>query len=135
MRVVDSMAITMAGGARGRRPGRRIEFPVDRLVQLLDSEQSWIVGCYIEDQLVGYVIAHTFELEGCGPVAWVSQLVVHETFRKYRLATILLRSIWEFSDYYAWGLVTANPYAVRALEAASRRQMRKAIIRRLAPSC
>ncbi len=118
-------------GPRGPRPDQPVELPRGQLVELLDSEHSWIVSCYIEGELVGYVIAHTFELDGAGPVAWVTQLVVSEAYRNARLATILLRSIWEFSDYYAWGLVTANPFAVRALEAASRRQVRRAYVGRL----
>jgi SAM-dependent methyltransferase len=121
-------------GAHGTSPGQRIRLPHGHFLSLLRSEHSWIVSCYIEDELVGYVVAHTFDLEDLGPVAWISQLVVHETYRNARLATILLRSIWEFSDYYAWGLVTANPFAVRALEAASRRRVRRRDVRRLGPA-
>ncbi|HLA15175.1 MAG TPA: class I SAM-dependent methyltransferase, partial [Gemmatimonadaceae bacterium] len=43
-------------------------------------------------------------------------------------ATTLLYGIWQFSDCYAWGLVTANPFAVRALETATRRPCRASII-------
>jgi len=39
-----------------------------------------------------------------------------------RVGTRLLFSIWGFSTHFAWGLTTANPYAVRALEKATRRR-------------
>lgn len=57
-------------------------------------------------------------------MAWVSLLVVHQTYRSARIATRLLYSVWQFSDCYAWGLATANPLAVRALETATRRPCR-----------
>jgi 2-polyprenyl-3-methyl-5-hydroxy-6-metoxy-1,4-benzoquinol methylase len=34
----------------------------------------------------------------------------------------LLFSIWGFSNHFAWGLITANPYAIRALEKATGRR-------------
>ncbi len=52
----------------------------------------------------------------------MTQLVVHADHRRRDIGKRLLFSIWEFSDHYAWGLVTANPYAVRALEKATRRR-------------
>jgi len=74
-------------------------------------------------KLVGYAIAQRNPLPGNGKaVAWVTQLVVHADFRHFGIAKSLLHSIWGFSDDYAWGLVSANPYAVRALEKATRRR-------------
>ena len=42
----------------------------------------------------------------------------------------LLFSIWGMSNHFAWGLVTASPYAVRALEKATRRRCLPARIKR-----
>jgi SAM-dependent methyltransferase len=39
-----------------------------------------------------------------------------------------LYSAWQFSDCYAWGLATANPFAVRALETATRRACQRSLI-------
>lgn len=55
-------------------------------------------------------------------VTWITQLVVHEAFRRRGVAKELLMHFWTLSDNYAWGLVSANPYAVRALEKATRRR-------------
>jgi len=113
--------------------GERVRISSDRVQRLVDNEDAWLVCGYHEGDLIGYVIALTFDFASHGRVAWVTQLVVHETYRNSRLATTLLRSIWEFSDYYAWGLVTANPLAVRALEAASRRSVRTSLVRSHGP--
>ena len=58
----------------------------------------------------------------CGIVSWVTQLVVHEQYRQRNIGKTLLFSIWGLSDHFAWGLLTASPYAVRALEKATRRR-------------
>jgi SAM-dependent methyltransferase len=60
----------------------------------------------------------------------VSQLVVGQAYRNQGIATNLLYSVWQFSDRYAWGMVTASPYAVRALESATRRTCRVSEIRK-----
>jgi len=57
-----------------------------------------------------------------GVISWVTQLVVHADHRHRDVGKRLLYSIWDFSDHFAWGLVTANPFAVRALEKATRRR-------------
>src|SRR5216684_596844 len=50
------------------------------------------------------------------------KLVIHEAHRRVDVGKTLLFSIWGFSDHFAWGLITANPYAIRALEKATRRR-------------
>ncbi len=59
---------------------------------------------------------------GNGIVDWVTQLVVHTDFRKQDIGKTLLFSVWGFSTHFCWGLITANPYAIRALEKATRRR-------------
>lgn len=72
--------------------------------------------------LVAYAIAEQHEVPGVGNVTWVTQLVVHEDHRQSKIAKTLLHSLFGFSNDYCWGLVSANPYAVRALEKATRRR-------------
>ena len=57
-----------------------------------------------------------------GVVSWVTQLVVHTEHHNRRIATKLLNSMWAMSDDWAWGIVSANPYTIRALEKATRRR-------------
>jgi 2-polyprenyl-3-methyl-5-hydroxy-6-metoxy-1,4-benzoquinol methylase len=97
------------------------------------GEDSWLAVCHSASTLAGYCAAVRFELPGRGRVAWVTQLVVSTTFRRERVATNLLYGVWQFTDCYAWGLATANPFAVRALETATRRPCLLSEIRRRGP--
>jgi len=72
--------------------------------------------------LIGYAIALKGKSGSSQPLIWVTQFVIHVNYRNLGVGKRLLFSIWGFSSYFAWGLVTANPYAVRALEKATRRR-------------
>lgn len=109
------------GGLHPRR-GERIALPEKHFVDMFESDESLLACAYHEGDLVGYCVAVFTDREIVATrIAWVSQLVVHTDFRHQKIATRLLFSIWQFTDCWAWGLVTSNPLAVRALEAATRR--------------
>ena len=117
-------------GKRGSRPGQPIRQTAANIISHLDADDTWLAAAYHGERLIGYCIALRFQSDA-GKVAWVSQLVVDESYRLSRVATTLLYSIWQFSDCYAWGLVTPNPFAVRALETATRRRcVRRLVIER-----
>ena len=63
--------------------------------------------------MIGYAIAVQVKVQDYGVISWVTQLVIHESHRRLDVGKTLLFSIWGFSDHFAWGLVTANPYAIR----------------------
>jgi hypothetical protein len=56
-----------------------------------------------------------------GTVSWITQLVVHSEYRQRGVAKKLCRMAWAVDHYYAAGLVTSHPYAVRAMERATER--------------
>ena len=122
---------TAARGA-GLTPGERIRRAPEDIAELLESPESFLAVAELPSgELVGYCVAvFTPTAGGEGRIAWVSQLVVGEAYRNAGVATNLLFSVWGFSDHYACGLVTSNPFAVRALESATRRACRLAEIRR-----
>jgi 2-polyprenyl-3-methyl-5-hydroxy-6-metoxy-1,4-benzoquinol methylase len=122
-----SSAYAIWGPSSGT-PGQRVKIGSAHVRELLDSDNAYLLCAFDENVLVGYAIVLRFEGSNGHRVAWVAQLVVHETYRKSRVATTLLFSAWQFSDYDVWGLVTANPYAVRALETATRRPCRQKVI-------
>lgn len=66
-----------------------------------------------------------------GMVALVVQLVVASEYRHRGIASTLLHSVWGFSDYYAWGIVSSNAYTIEALQSAT---FRKASPRAMAES-
>lgn len=119
-------------GARGKRPGEHIKRTAADVAELLASPDSFLAVAELPDgEIVGYCVAVYAEApKGEGRIAWVSQLVVGEPFRNEGIATNLLYSIWQFSDRYAWGMVSASPYAIRALESATRRICRLSEIRK-----
>ena len=111
-------------------PGRRVRLSATRLREWLESRDSRITLARSGSDLVGYAIAVQTKTARCGIVSWVTQLVVHEAYRQQNTGKTLLFSIWGLSNHFAWGLLTANPYAVRALEKATRRRCLPARIQR-----
>jgi 2-polyprenyl-3-methyl-5-hydroxy-6-metoxy-1,4-benzoquinol methylase len=103
-------------------PGGRIHLSGNRIGALLAPRDSRIALATLGGTLVGYAIAIQTSVPKYGVVSWVTQLVVHAEHRRNDVGKTLLFSIWNFSSHFAWGLVTANPYAVRALEKATRRR-------------
>ena len=77
--------------------------------------------CYDGGTLVGEALYHESETSR-GQVAVVVQLVVAKGYRKHGIASTMLHSVWGFSNYYAWGIVTSNAFTVEALEAATFRR-------------
>jgi hypothetical protein len=107
--------------------GRRIKMSSTRLQQHLSSEKSCLVTAYMDSLLVGYSIVTPSTILCSRHIVWVTQLVVHADFRDKKIATQLLSSLhFDWQDA-AWGIVTTNPYALRALESA--------IGRRCIPQC
>lgn len=108
-------------GTAAREPGRRVTIPKWRLNDLLDREDTYVLIAREERAVVGYAIGARVAANG-NSISWVTQLVVHSDHQRNGVATRLLRSAWGFSDDYAWGLASANPFAIRALEAATLRR-------------
>lgn len=108
--------------APAERIGKRVKLSPDKIRQWLSSEESSIYWAKDEDKLVGYAIAIQVQVKKYGVISWVTQLVVHQNYRNNGIAKALLTSIWGFSDHFAWGIVSANPYAIRALETTTRRR-------------
>src|ERR1017187_104280 len=102
-------------------PGQPIRLSVSRLRAWLTPE-SKIALAQLGDRIVGYAIAVQAKVRDYGVISWITQLVVHEEHRRQDVGKTLLFSIWGFSSHFAWGLITANPFAVRALEKATRRR-------------
>jgi 2-polyprenyl-3-methyl-5-hydroxy-6-metoxy-1,4-benzoquinol methylase len=106
----------------GPRPGASIKLSVDKLRGWLSPADSRVALASKSGKLVGYAIAVQTDVQNHGIVSWVTQLVVDEHHRQENVAKRLLFTIWQFSNHFAWGLITANPFAVRALEKATRRR-------------
>ena len=105
--------------------GKKISFPRRTYVEYFRGSLEYegecdLALCYDDDKLVGEAVYANRETSR-GKVALVVQLVVHEDYRRKGIGGTLLYSIWGFSDYYAWGIVTSNPCTVKTLEKATSR--------------
>jgi len=103
-------------------PGERIKLSPSRISEWLDFPGAKMFYARLNGLLIGYCIATIEKVPKYGQIAWVSQLVVHEKYRHKGVGKNLLFSIWTFSNYFAWGVLTSSPYAIRALEKATRRR-------------
>ena len=110
--------------------GKRVRLSSTRLRNWLNDKDSKIALAYDDAELVGYAIAIQTKEPRYGFISWVIQFVVHEDYRRRNVGKTLLFSIWGFTDHFAWGLLTASPYAVRALEKATRRRCDPARIKK-----
>jgi 2-polyprenyl-3-methyl-5-hydroxy-6-metoxy-1,4-benzoquinol methylase len=100
-----------------------VKINTSKIRNWISSKKSRIAYCECGNELIGYAFCIQVQESGFGIVSWITQLVVHEEFRKKDVAKKILFSIWGMSQHDCWGLVTANPYAVRALEKATRRRV------------
>lgn len=120
-------------GPRGERPKEPVHLSAERLRRALVAGSSWAALAKVDGQLIAYAFAVRFDVPDRGRVSWVTRLVVHREYRNMGYAKRLLSGVWAFSDHYAWGLTTPNPYAVRALEKATRRRCDPEVIGKEAP--
>ena len=102
--------------------GKKIKLSPSRVKMWLESNNAYLYQAKISGELIAYAIAIMIKVKNYGVVSWVTQLVVHKDYRNIDVAKTLLFSIWGWSNHYAWGIISANPYAVRALEKATRRR-------------
>lgn len=118
-------------GSGGRRPGQSVVLSPNEIKKWLTAD-SFVVWATSFGSVVGYAIAIHTPLPERGNVAWITQFVVHQEHRQVDVGKRLLFTLWKFSDHFAWGLLSANPYAVRALEKATRRRCQPALIAKYA---
>ena len=103
------------------RPGEAIRLSPERFLRAYSSPDFRITVCFCGDQVVGQAV-YLDVLTSKGRVAFVVQLVVDKAYRRRGIAKTMLHSIWGFSNYYAYGIVTSSPCTVAALEAATFRR-------------
>ncbi len=84
--------------------------------------------CYNGDTLLGHAFFLKKTLHNGETCTWVTQLVVHHLYRSRGIGTRLLQSAWGFSNYFAWGLATANALTIKALESATWREVVPSVI-------
>lgn len=115
-----------------RRPGEQIRMPASYYRKNYCRENFYVALARLDGVLIGqaFYLRKDYSAQGYGIMTWVLQLVVNSNYRKRGIASTLLRSIWGFSDDYAWGLATTNPCTVKTLESATFRRCKPSIIKK-----
>ena len=111
------------------KPGERVKMGPTYYVRNYCKKDFYVAMARDNGQLVGQAFYIRKKYEKYGMMTWVLQLVVNREYRKQGIASTLLRSIWGFSDDYAWGLATANPCTVKTLESATFRKCNPLVIK------
>lgn len=104
------------------RPGQQIKMSETYYKKNYCRDDYYVARAFYKDTLIGQAFYVRISVEGDRYITWVVQLVVDKDYRGNHIGSTLLNSIWCFSDDIAWGLATANPCTIKALEAATLRR-------------
>ncbi len=110
------------------RPGQNVKMPVGYYRRNYINENFSVALAMLDNEIVGQAFYIRKNYPNIGIMTWIVQLVVNRNYRKQGIASRLLKSIWGFSNDYAWGLATANPCTVKTLESATMRKCSPAFI-------
>jgi 2-polyprenyl-3-methyl-5-hydroxy-6-metoxy-1,4-benzoquinol methylase len=105
------------------KAGKRIKLPSAYYEKMRQMNDMYVSACKDDDILIGACFFLKKTLENKQTCVWITQLVVDNSYRKRGIATRLLQSAWGFSDYFAWGLATANTLTVKTLESVTWRKV------------
>ena len=105
-----------------RNAGNRIRMSPSFFREKYFHEDVHLAMAKAGRHVIGQAVYIRKKYNDIGTVTWVLQLVVSEKHRKKGIGSRLLYSIWGMSDDFAWGLATANPCTVKALENATFRR-------------
>src|SRR5262245_38514756 len=72
-------------GTLGPNPGQPIQMAAPRVRALLADDAAWLAAAFHDGELIGYCVATRVAVGGLGRVDWVTQLVVHPSFRQARV--------------------------------------------------
>lgn len=107
-------------GPKGFKPGGNVKLSDQRLKEkFIFNETCSICVAKHNDRLVGYSIYTKFICAYRGKVVWITQLVVDSNFRGQKIAQNLIHRSLD-TNWTICGLVSSHPYAIRALEKATR---------------
>lgn len=111
-------------GKDGKRDkGTRIRLGIQYYQNIKQQNDMYVSLCYDGNILLGQSFFLKKTIKNGEVCTWVTQLVVHHSYRGRGIATRLLQSAWGFSNYFAWGLATANAVTIKTLEAVTWRKV------------
>lgn len=117
-----------SGNDNPEKKGKRIKLPSSYYERLKTMSDMYVSFCHDDGLLIGSCFFLKKTLQNNQTCVWITQLVVDSSYRKKGIATRLLQSAWGFSDYFAWGLATANTLTIKTLESVTWRKVDPSII-------
>ena len=108
---------------KGFVPGKHVKLSLDKIKQqFLFDDNTYIVIAtdFATHDGIGHAIGTRFYCDFLkGHASWITQLVVHSDYRNKGIATRLCQLSWSPKFDYACGIVSSNPYAIKALSSAT----------------
>ena len=117
-----------SGKDNASKQGKHIKLSPRAYRKLGENPNMFVSLCYDGGKLLGHAFFLRKELSNGEKCSWVTQLLVHHSYRNRKIATRLLQSAWGFSDYHAWGLATTNAVTIKTLESVTWRQVDPVIV-------
>lgn len=114
----------------GKNPGKPIKMKTSYYKNFYCKPNFYVALAKDDNKLIGHAFYLRKDYAEFGKMTWVIQLVVADQYRRKGVASTLLRSIWGFSDDYAWGLATTNPCTIKALESATFRKFKPKVVQK-----
>ncbi|KAH9851392.1 hypothetical protein C2E23DRAFT_830748 [Lenzites betulinus] len=98
------------------KSGNRVKMSAAKLRKecLSAPENSLIVTCFLEGDLVGHACVTKWRYEG-GYIGWITQLVVDNRHRRRHMATNMLRMLKQHPDVNLMGIASSHPAACNSL--------------------
>ena len=103
--------------------GERIRLKGSFYERLKENENMYVSLCFNNELLLGHAFFLRKEILDKGYCSWITQLVVHSSYRNRRIGSKLLQSAWGFSNDYAWGVATTNSITIKTLESVTYRDV------------
>lgn len=118
-----SMHYGKYSGKDNHNKNERIRLKPSFYEQLKKDENMYVSLCYNNEELLGHAFFLRKQIKDKGYCSWVTQLVVHSSYRNRKIGSRLLQSAWGFSNDYAWGVATSNPVTIKTLESVTYRDV------------
>jgi hypothetical protein len=104
------------------KAGDRVQLTAKRLrSEYLGAEGCFLVRAFVDKKFAGHAFGKRFTMRDNRQGVWITQLVVDSNHRHQNLAKKLIYQCCCDARVDICGLVTSHPYAVRALERATKR--------------
>ncbi|MDD5772980.1 MAG: methyltransferase domain-containing protein [bacterium] len=112
------------------RPCGRVHMSPSLIKKFIKQPNVHVTRARIGEKLIGYAVANASPIPRLGLLCWITQLVVDSNHRNKCVAKRLILELSKRYQFSSWGLITSNPYAVRALESVTQRRCDSTHIRK-----